>query len=119
MNKKIKDLDIDEWIWIIFIMLSILNIFGDELKKNYYVNNDLSKDSQARKIFTFTVFISFLIYIFFLNRNYKNLQSARLSNGNTILPLIRLYGSIFIVTGVFLLLFFQLNDSTSDSPSIA
>lgn len=33
-NNKINELKIDEYIWIIFIILSTLNIMGDESKKN-------------------------------------------------------------------------------------
>ena len=32
-NDKERELRVDEWIWVIFIILSIFNIFGDELEK--------------------------------------------------------------------------------------
>ena len=32
-NNILTELTVDEWIWIIFIILSILNIYGDYVKK--------------------------------------------------------------------------------------
>ena len=42
-NQKEKELTIDEWIWIIFIILSIMNILGDELEKKFYRERVIQK----------------------------------------------------------------------------
>ena len=34
-NERVKEIVIDEWIWVVFIILSALNIGGDELEKKY------------------------------------------------------------------------------------
>ena len=36
-NNRLKELQIDEIIWIIFITISIINIIGDEFEKNYCI----------------------------------------------------------------------------------
>lgn len=46
---KIKELKIDEWIWIVFIILSALNICGDEFEMEYYTSNNWSSDRRQRR----------------------------------------------------------------------
>lgn len=118
-NEKIEELVIDEWIWIVFIILSALNISGDELEKKCYMTNDLTKDEQAKKIFTFTVIVSFFIYLYLAKRNYHHVERLRNNHQDSSLAEVRLLGSILIEIGVFLLLYFQLNSSSSNNPSVA
>ena len=66
MNDIINDLKIDEFIWIIFITLSILNIIGDKYLIEYYTYNDNNKNKQAKDIFTLSVSITLIIYLYLL-----------------------------------------------------
>ena len=114
----LKELYIDEWIWIIFIVLSLLNIFGDELKKDDVRLGSNNNDYLSRRIFTFTVFVSLIVYIYIANRNYRNLKIVVCQGMDTRLHELRLLGSILVVVGVLLFLYFQLNSSASNNPSI-
>lgn len=116
-NNKINELKIDEYIWIIFIILSTLNIMGDESEKKYYITNDINEDKKAKEIFTFTVAVSFILYLYFAKRNYQTVKKLRKYNCDSSLHEIRLIGSIFIVIGVLLVLYFQINDNTANNPS--
>lgn len=49
--------------------------------------------------------------------NYQHVKSLRMENCNTSLHEVRLFGSILIVVGVFMLLYFQINSSSSNNPS--
>lgn len=118
MNSKIKELRIDEWIWVVFIVLSILNICGDELEKKFYTSSDVKSDRIAKKIFTLTVIISFIIYIYLVKRNYDVVKKLKSRNCDSSLCEIRLIGSIFIVVGAFLTVYFQINSSSSNNPSL-
>ena len=33
-NNELREVTINEWIWIVFVILSLLNIYGDELEKS-------------------------------------------------------------------------------------
>ena len=117
-NNILTELTVDEWIWIIFIILSILNIYGDYVKKEGIIYNDYQKGISTKKIFTFTVFISLIIYIYITNIKYQNIKVVKFQNQDPRLHQLRLLGSIFIVVGVFLLLYFQINSPTSNNPSV-
>ena len=61
-------------------------------------------------LFTFTITISIILYLYFVYRNYNKFQES-IRNHNS-LPGIRLLGSIFIVIGVFFILYYQINEET-------
>ena len=111
MNNNIKEIKIDEIIWGIFILLSILNIIGDENKK-------IHNNKKAKNIFTFTIAISFIIYLYIFKKNYKLLKETKFYNINPNIYEIRVIGSFLITLGALFLLYFQLNDSNSNNSSI-
>lgn len=92
-------------LWVIFIGLAILNIFGDMQDIDYLKYHKLSSKKNANRIFEITITSTFFIYIYFLTRNYNQLKKAREESKN--LYLIKLAGSIFLIIGILCLLYFQ------------
>lgn len=117
-RKQIEELTIDEWIWVVFIVLSSLNIFGDELEKEFCIKHEDSVKSTAKKIFTITVFVSFLIYIYLGYKNYKKYHEIKMHSGNTSLVKTRFFASLLVVIASFLFLNAQLKDAYPVNPSI-
>ena len=117
-NNKVQELRIDEWIWVTFIILSVLNIFGDECEKDFCLKHDINKDKLAKKIFTFTVFVSLLIYSYLAYQRYSNLQAKWNTNQNTFLDEMRFFGSILVVVASFIFLYYQLETTSASNPSI-
>ena len=76
LNNDLERLDFENIIWIIFIVLAILNISGDNLLKDFIVTNDKSEESYANKIFLFVLVISLFIYIYFFIRNYNAFEKV-------------------------------------------
>ena len=117
-NNRANELIIDEWIWVIFIILSILNISGDELEKNCYINYDYNIMTKSKSIFRFTVFCSFLIYLYLAYKNYNKYHSLKILGKNTNIASTRVIASILVVIASSLYLTAQLNDKVSTNPSI-
>ena len=117
-EKRVSELVIDEWIWVVFIILSALNISGDELEKHYCYNHLEEEKNRAKKIFTFTVFVSFIIYAYLAAKNYKKYNTLKQSNQDTRLASIRCFASILVVIASSLFLTAQLEDAKATNPSI-
>lgn len=117
-NSRVKELKIDEWIWGIFIVLSILNICGDELEKDFYITHNNHSASISKKIFTFTVFISLLIYLYLAYQRHEKVKSMKKNNQNTNICQTRYFASILVVIASILLFYCQLNDKTPTNPTI-
>lgn len=102
---EIKRLNFEDLLWIAFIFLSIMNIYGDYNEKEYLKTNSKNYKNQANNIFEFTLIVTFFIYIYFLIRNYNALEKATEEQKN--LYTIKLLGSSLLIAGVLCLLYFQ------------
>lgn len=117
-QERISELVIDEWIWVVFIILSALNITGDECEKKYCYNHSIQEKARAKKIFTLTVFVSFLIYLYLAYKNCYKYKKAKSSNQDTNLISTRCLASILVVIASSLFLSAQLNDKLPTNPSL-
>lgn len=113
---KVHDLVIDEWIWVIFIILSFLNIRGDECLKNYCYNHNNNDKLLSKKIFKFTVFISFLIYIYIAGDVTNKYFKKKRENKDTGVLGTRCLSSMLVVVAAFLSLKVQVEDREAVNP---
>ena len=113
-NTRLKELQIDEIIWIIFITISIINIIGDEFEKKYCTTKDLTSLNKSKNIFTFTLFASLLIYSYILYTRYQKYKN----NTNNNLNKERLFASILVVIATIINLYCQLKDRQPTNPTI-
>ena len=113
-ENKIKRLSFENFIWIVFIVISALDIYGDELIKKGLKENDKSYQIKADKLFLFLTFVSLIIYIYFLARNYSDYQKHKNKSYE-----VRFLGSILVLVANICFIYFQLTTRTEDSPSIA
>lgn len=100
----IKGLEIDQVISIIFIIISIVSIYCDELIKDSISESDLEKQKLVSQLFLIITIISLIIYIYFLYRNYVVLKDEQ-----SIENYLRFFGSLLFIVGIVLYLFSQLN----------
>lgn len=112
-DEIINRLSFENLIWICFIIISVLDIYGDELIKRSLINSDKDCRRKANKIFLGITLFSILIYSYFLMRNYNDCKKYNNESYQ-----VRLIGSIFIITGTICFLYFQLTTTyQDDSPS--
>ena len=53
LNDKLKELKIEDFIWVIYIGIIILSWYSNALERRYYVYNDLESKEKYRKIIIF------------------------------------------------------------------
>lgn len=115
---RMNELKIDEWIWVIFIFLSIMNIFGDECEKDYCVTHSYQEKTRAKKIFTFTVFVSLQIYLYFEYQRYQHLQDCQIKQQDTSLWKMRCLGGFLVIIATLLFLYCQIVEPTPINPGV-
>ena len=108
-DNDINRLDFENYIWIVFIILSILNIIGDYFQKEFLKTNNKKFENNANNIFLIVLIVSFIIYIYFFYRNYNAYLKIGLEEKG--IYLVKLIGSSLIIGGVICLLYFQINQS--------
>ena len=117
-NNELREVTINEWIWIVFVFLSLANIYGDELEKHSLQENE-KHNERARKIFLVTASIALIIYLYFTINSYNKLKKAREQNKDTKLREINFLGQFLVFFGACLLIYFNIknkNQTTTEIP---
>lgn len=117
ITSKINRLKFEDFLWVVFAILCLINVYGDYNDKEYLKTHNNTFRKNSNKIFEFTLIVTFLIYIYFFIRNYKAYVKA--TEEEKRLYVIKVLGSAFLIAGVLCLLYFQ--DSQSSfigSPAI-
>lgn len=109
-EEEIKKLGFENFLWVVVIFLAVANIIGDTFDQEYIKTKNWNFQVTAKRIFIFTVSVTILIYIYYLNQNIINLQKAKSKE----VPFVRVAGSIFLLAGAFCLLYFQVNSPYSE-----
>lgn len=106
IEKEINRLNFEDIIWIVFIILSILNIFANDNQKKYVISNKLCYENRANNISIFVLTILFFIYGYFFYRNYTMYNNKDIPSD---IDKIKVIGSLFFIIGTLCLLYFQIN----------
>lgn len=117
IEKELKRLKFEDMLWIIFGILCFINVYGDNIQEKNLLINSSFLEKKSNKVFTFTLTVTFLIYIYFFIRNYNSLKNA--SKDEKDLYTIKILGSSFLIAGIICLIYFQTNNkSFIGSPSL-
>lgn len=107
VNNDVSRLHFESFLWFLFIVIACLNILGncdDEMFLNSHV---FYYKEESNYIFTFTIFITLVIYFYFFIRNYETYRLAPIDEKNQYL--LKLFGSSLLVAGILCLLYCQIN----------
>ena len=108
-NNELREVTINEWIWIIFVLLSLLNIYGDELEK-ISIKEKHIHDKNAKNIFLLTSSVGLIIYLYFTINSYKKLKQSREKNKNCETQEINFLGQSLVLIGAALLIYSNLKN---------
>lgn len=108
MNNSIE-LDFEDFLLIISIILTILNLYGNYNSKIYLQTKDINYKMTSNEIFKFTLSITLLIYIYFFYRNYNSYKNIDYNQKR--LYSTKVFGTIFLIVGILCLLYFQNNET--------
>ncbi|MBE6155694.1 MAG: hypothetical protein E7164_02950 [Firmicutes bacterium] len=97
MGNNIKELEIENIIWLIYIFISILAIVSNFYEKRFYHFRTF-QDKQKYRYLNITIFvIAIIIYLYFLYRNLKHVN-----NGNY--SFLAVFASVlFLIAGIITL----------------
>lgn len=106
LENKLKQLNIEDKIWFIYIGIIILSWYSNSLERKYYIYKDNNSKRKYRYILILIFSILLVVYFYFLKdaldsfRNLKETDSTKKKN----LVTLSLLGSLFIfISGIIFL----------------
>ena len=112
LNNKLKSLDIEDFIWIIYIGIIILSWYSNSLERKYFLYNDTLSKEKYRKTMILIFSILILVYIYFFKDSYDGVKSlkpddSKKKKGLTNLSLV---GSVLILISGLIFLYIAISD---------
>lgn len=109
ISENLKELEIEDFIWIISLFSACFALLSNKLEKDYLYTHNLSKEKEYKTINITLLVIAFFIYLYFMMLNYKRIkrnthqsfEQMRINNANFLAAtLIVLATIIYIMTSI-------------------
>ena len=112
LNKKLEQLKIEDFIWIIYIGIIILSWYSNSLERKYFIYNDQISKEKYREIIILIFSILIVVYLYFLKDSYNDLQNLKLNDSENKKNLVFLsfVGSLLIFISGFIFLYIAIMD---------
>ena len=114
LNSKLKQIKIEDYIWIIYIGIIILSWYANNLERKYYIFNDLFSKEKYRDIMILIFSILTLVYLYFFKSSYNDYYnlSAKDTEEKKNLVTLSLIASLLIVISGLIFLYIAYKDKS-------
>lgn len=115
INKRLKQIKIENNIWIIYIGIIILSFYSNLLEKDYFLTNNTYSKEKYRKINTLIFSILIIVYTYFENDAITSFQNKdKTSKQKYYDNLILIATSAVLLSGI-IFLYIILDDDNLDT----
>lgn len=80
LNNKLKEINIENMIWVLYIGIIILSYYSNYLEKKYFINKDIKSKNEYRKIIIIIFSILVIVYFYFLNDSYQGIKELNIND---------------------------------------
>ncbi len=108
--KKLKRLDREDLIWIIYFFIATFALLSNKLDRDFLLTKDYNAYKKEKKINISIFFVAFFIYLYFvmiLNSDLNNMEK-NFSNKKYRSTYIQLIAALLFLVGGFIYLFNEL-----------
>lgn len=77
LENKLKQLKMEDYIWIIYLGIIILSWYSNDLERDYFIFNDIKSKNEYRKILIFIFSILLIVYIHFLKSSINDINNLK------------------------------------------
>lgn len=113
INDRLKQISIEDKIWIIYIGIIIMSFYSNYLEKKYFLNNDYKSKETYRKITTLIFLILIVVYLYFLKDSIDSIRKLNKNDSEKKKKLVYLsfVASLLIAISGFIFLYISLVDN--------
>jgi predicted secreted protein len=77
VSRRIEQIDIENFIWIVYLIIIGLSLYANHFEKKYFLNSDQSAKEKYRNLSIIIFTIAVIVYIYFLYDNYKDYKDLK------------------------------------------
>ena len=112
IKNRIAQLNIEDFIWIIYILIIILSYYSNSLERKYLLFNDNNNKERYRKIIIIIFSILIVVYVFFLKNSVEDIKNLKPTDSEKKKKLVYLsfIASLFIAVSGFIFLYIAVTD---------
>ena len=117
IEDRLKKIDIENYIWVIYIGIIILSWYANSKEKRYLIYNDIKSKKEYQNLMIFIFIILLIVYYYFTKDSYNDIRN--LNEEDSIkkknLTYISFIGSLLILISGMLFLFIAIVDDNIDT----
>ena len=112
INNKLKQLDIEDSIWIIYIGIILLSWYSNSLERNYFIYNDKVNKEKYRGTLILIFSILIIVYLYFFISSLDDIKNLKPFDTEEKKKLVYLtfIGSLLIVISGIIFLYVAIED---------
>lgn len=116
LNRRLKQLKIEDFIWIIYIGIIIFSLYSNTLERKYFLYNDHESKEKYRKIMISIFVILVIVYTYFLKDSFDDVKSLKPYDAEDKKRLTKLsfVGSFLILISGIIFLYIAIEDEDID-----
>ena len=116
VKDKLNDINIENHIWIIYIIIIFASWYSNSLERNYFVNNDIKSREEYCKIIIKIFSILLVVYLYFFKSSLDDINELKPSDTLKKRKLTELsaIGSLLIVISGLIFLYIAYTDQDID-----
>jgi hypothetical protein len=116
LNEKLKQITIEDYIWIIYLGIILLSWYGNSFERKYYKYNDYKSKNKYQNITILIFSILIIVYLYFLKNSLTDIKNIKpyYSKKKKDLIYLSFLGSLFVALSGAIFLFIAITDNNLD-----
>ncbi len=106
LENKLKQLDIEDFIWLIYIGIIIMSWYSNSLERDFFVNNNETSKIKYRNIIIIIFSILVAVYIYFFKDSLddvKNLKPTDSNKKKNLISISFIASTLILISGLMFL----------------
>ena len=116
VEEKLRQIKIENYIWIIYLIIIGISYYSNYLEKDYFVNNNIESKKKYRETLIIIFSILLIIYLYFTVDAYKSIETLKENDSKEKKDLVTLsfIGSLLILISGIIFLYVAYKDYNLD-----
>ena len=112
--KRLKQIEIENKVWIVYFFLIGLCLYGNSFEKKYFLYGNNYDKEKYRKITIFIFSIAVIIYFYFFIDSYKDVKNNNYNTKSKSYSELSFLGSTLILISGLIFLYLAVDDTDLD-----